>query len=196
MILWFAANVVWSYYEVVLDVVAPSLADIFFLSAYGFLIYRLVIVYKNLKEKVKNKTLVILGPVITVFLAYMFSLTLDLSNLSTSKGIIFFIITFLYPLLNSVLAFLAVLILIGIRHEKIHNITWLCELLALLSLVLGDSWFAIIALTELVEQLWVSSLLLSAHYIIIAGGLIWYIKYLVPIKISFILIKKKTFFVE
>jgi hypothetical protein len=195
LLLWFAANVVWSYYEVVLDVVSPvpSLSDIFLLSAYGFLIYRLVIVYKNLKEKVK-KTLVILGTVITVFLAYMFSLTLDLSNLSTSKGIIFFIITFLYPLLNSVLTFLTVLILIGIRHEKIHYITWLCELLALLSLVLGGSWFAIIALTELVEQLWVSFLLLSAHYIIMAGGLIWYIKYLVPIKIPFILIKKKTFF--
>ena len=85
LLLWFAANVVWSYYEVVLDVISPvsSLADIFLLSAYGFLIYRLVIVYKNLKEKVKKKTLVILGSVITVFFAYMFSLTLDLSNLST-----------------------------------------------------------------------------------------------------------------
>src|SRR5688572_14776659 len=95
LLLWFAANVVWSYYEVVLDVVAPSLADIFLLSAYGFLIYRLVIVYKNLKEKVKKKTLVILGTVIIVFLAYMFSLTLDLSNLSTSKGIIFLSLRFL-----------------------------------------------------------------------------------------------------
>jgi hypothetical protein len=85
LLLWFAANVVWSYYEVVLDVISlvSSLADIFLLSAYGFLIYRLVIVYKNLKEKVKKKTLVILGSVITVFLDYMFSLTLDLSNLST-----------------------------------------------------------------------------------------------------------------
>ena len=196
LLLWFAANVVWAYYEVVLDVVSPvpSLADIFLLSAYGFLIYRLVVVYKNLKEKVNKKTLFILGAITTVFLAYMFSLTLDLSNFSTSKGTIFFIITFLYPLLNSILAFLAVLILIGIRHEKIHYITWLCELLALLSLVLGDSWFAIIVLTELVEQLWISSLLLSAHYIIIAGGLIWYIKYLVPIKIPFIMNKQKTFF--
>ena len=196
LLLWFAANVVWAYYEVVLDVVSPvpSLADIFLLSAYGFLIYRLVVVYKNLKEKVNKKTLFILGAITTLFLAYMFSLTLDLSNFSTSKGTIFFIITFLYPLLNSILAFLAVLILIGIRHEKIHYITWLCELLALLSLVLGDSWFAIIVLTELVEQLWISSLLLSAHYIIIAGGLIWYIKYLVPIKIPFIMNKQKTFF--
>lgn len=196
LLLWFAANVVWAYYEVVLDVVSPvpSLADIFLLSAYGFLIYRLVVVYKNLKEKVNKKTLFILGAITTLFLAYMFSLTLDLSNFSTSKGTIFFIITFLYPLLNSILAFLAVLILIGIRHEKIHYITWLCELLALLSLVLGDSWFAIIVLTELVEQLWISSLLLSAHYVIIAGGLIWYIKYLVPIKIPFIMNKQKTFF--
>ena len=150
--------------------------------------------YKNLKEKVKKKTLVILGTVITVFLAYMFSLTLDLSNLSTSKGVVFFYHYVSLSTLKSVLAFLAVLILIGIRHEKIHYITWLHELLPLLSLFLGDSWFAIIALTELVEQLGVSSLLLSAHYIIIAGGLIWYIKYLVPIKIPFILIKKKTFF--
>jgi len=199
LLLWFAANVVWAYYEVVLDVVSPvpSLADIFLLSAYGFLIYRLVIVYKNLKEKVNKKTLLILGAIITVFLAYMFTLTLDLSNLSTSKGITFFIITFLYPLLNSVFAFLAVLILIGIRHEKIHYITWLCELLALLSLVLGDSWFAIIVLTELVEQLWVSSLLLSSHYIIIAGGLIWYIKYLVLIKLTFIsYIRKRLFLID
>ncbi|MGZ8891259.1 MAG: ABC transporter substrate-binding protein [Nitrososphaeraceae archaeon] len=196
LLLWFAANIVWSYYEVVLDVVSPvpSLADIFLLSAYGFLIYRLIIVYKNLKEKVNKKTFFILGTITIVFLAYMFSLTLDLSNLSTSRGKMFFIITFLYPLLNSVLAFLAILILIGIRHEKIHYITWLCELLALLTLVVGDSWFAIIVLTELVEQLWVSSLLLSAHYIIIAGGLIWYIKYLVPIKIPSILHRKKTSF--
>jgi hypothetical protein len=57
LLLWFAANVVWVYYEVVLDVVSPvqSLAIIFLLSAYGFLIYRLVIVYKNLKEKVTKK---------------------------------------------------------------------------------------------------------------------------------------------
>ena len=58
LLLWFAAYVVWAYYEVVLDVVSPpvpSLADIFLLSAYGFLIYRLVVVYKNLKEKVNKK---------------------------------------------------------------------------------------------------------------------------------------------
>jgi hypothetical protein len=165
LLLWFAANVVWSYYEVVLDVVSPvpSVSDIFLLSAYGFLIYRLVIMYKNLKQ-VKKKTLVILGTVITMYLAYMFSLTLDLSNLSTSKGIIFFIITFLYPLLTSVLAFLAVLILIGIRHEKFHYITWLCELLALLSLVLGDSWFAIIALRISRTGMGIFSIVISSLY--------------------------------
>lgn len=112
--------------------------------------------YKNLKEKVKKKTLVILGTIITVFLAYMFSLTLDLSNLSTSKGIIFFYHYVSLSPLKFDIGFFGYIILIGIRHEKIYHITWLCELLALLSLLLGDSWFAIIVLTELVEQLWVS----------------------------------------
>jgi hypothetical protein len=64
----------------------------------------------------------------------------------------------------------------------------------LLSLILGDSWFAIIALTELVEQLWVSSQLLSFHYIIIAGGLICILNISYQSKSLFILIKKKTFF--
>ncbi len=53
-----------------------------------------------------------------------------------------------------------------------------CELVGLLAIVVGDSWFAIIVLTSFVEQLWISSLLLSAHYLLIAGGIIWYLRYL------------------
>lgn len=46
-----------------------------------------------------------------------------------------------------------------------------------LAIVVGDSWFAIIVLTAFVEQLWMSALLLSAHYLLIAAGLIWYLRY-------------------
>ena len=45
------------------------------------------------------------------------------------------------------------------------------------NIFVGDSWFAIIVLTAFVEQLWVSALLLSAHYLLIAAGLIWYLRY-------------------
>ena len=46
-----------------------------------------------------------------------------------------------------------------------------------LAIVVGDSWFAIIVLTAFVEQLWMSALLLSAHYLLIASGFIWYLRY-------------------
>ena len=44
LVFWFIANIIWGYYEIVLDIVSPvpSLADLFLLSAYGFLIYRLI----------------------------------------------------------------------------------------------------------------------------------------------------------
>ncbi len=64
-----------------------------------------------------------------------------------------------------------------IKKEKHHFVPWVCELVGFLAIVVGDSWFAIIVLTAFVEQLWMSALLLSAHYLLIAGGLIWYLRY-------------------
>ncbi len=90
-----------------------------------------------------------------------------------------FIVTIAYPTLNSILTVLALMILLGIKNEKHHFIPWICELIGFLAIVVGDSWFAIIVLTAFVEQIWMSTLLLSAHYLLIAGGLIWYLRYFI-----------------
>ncbi|HEX7275076.1 MAG TPA: penicillin-binding protein activator, partial [Nitrososphaeraceae archaeon] len=138
--------------------------------------------YKSLRKKPTKKFTGIVAGIIAVFLAYIFSLTLDLSVVSTVRGQLMFAVTIIYPAFNSVLSFMAIIILYGLRKEKEivkdlkHDIAWTCELIGFLVIVLGDSWFAIIVLTEFVEQLWISALLLSAHYIMIAGGLLWYIR--------------------
>ena len=88
-----------------------------------------------------------------------------------------FVVNIAYPTLNSILTVLALMILLGIKNEKHHFIPWICELVGILAIVVGDSWFAIIVLTAFVEQLWMSALLLSAHYLLIASGLIWYLRY-------------------
>ena len=88
-----------------------------------------------------------------------------------------FIVTIAYPTLNSILTVLALMILLGIKNEKHHFIPWICELVGFLAIVVGDSWFAIVVLTAFVEQIWMSALLLSAHYLLIAAGLIWYLRY-------------------
>lgn len=181
LVLWFLANIVWAYYEVFSHLMAPvpSLADLLLFSAYSILTVRLLIEYKSLTNKPGKKFIGIVAAIITVFLTYIFTLTLDLSVLSTARGQLMFAITIVYPVFNSILSFMAIIILYGLKNEKEkekrHDIAWSCELIGFLVIVLGDSWFAIIVLTEFVEQLWISALLLSAHYIMIAGGLLWYI---------------------
>jgi ABC-type branched-subunit amino acid transport system substrate-binding protein len=179
LIFWFIANIIWAYYEVVLDIVSPvpSLADVFLLSAYGFLIYRLINIYKKLGYITNKKILLLIISGTGLFLIYILNLTLDLSELSNFRGLMLFIVTIAYPTLNSILTVLALMILLGIKNEKHHFIPWICELVGFLAIVVGDSWFAIIVLTAFVEQIWMSALLLSAHYLLIAAGLIWYLRY-------------------
>ncbi len=112
-----------------------------------------------------------------MFLIYILNLTLNLSELSSFRGIMLFGVTIAYPVLNSILTVFALIILIGIKNDKHHFIPWITELVGLLAIVVGDSWFAIIVLTSFVEQLWISTLLLSAHYLLIAGGLVWYMRH-------------------
>jgi ABC-type branched-subunit amino acid transport system substrate-binding protein len=179
LIFWFIANIIWAYYEVVLDIVSPvpSLADLFLLSAYGFLIFRLVSIYKKLGHITNKKILILIISGTGLFLVYILNLTLDLTEISNYRGLMLFIVTIAYPTLNSILTALALMILINIKKEKQHFVPWICELVGFLAIVVGDSWFAIIVLTAFVEQLWMSALLLSAHYLLIAAGLIWYLRY-------------------
>jgi ABC-type branched-subunit amino acid transport system substrate-binding protein len=181
LVFWLIANMIWAYYEVVLDIVSPvpSLADLFLLSAYGFLIYRLIVIYRNLHHIINKKILFLLISGTGLFLTYILNLTLELTELSNFRGLMLFIVTIAYPTLNSVLTVLALMILLGIKNEKHHFIPWICELVGFLAIVVGDSWFAIIVLTAFVEQIWMSTLLLSAHYLLIAGGLIWYLRYFI-----------------
>ncbi len=104
-------------------------------------------------------------------------MTLDHTETSNFRGLMLFVVTIAYPTLNSILTVLALMILLGIKKETHHFVPWVCELVGFLAIVVGDSWFAIIVLTAFVEQLWMSALLLSAHYLLIAGGLIWYLRY-------------------
>ena len=179
LVFWFIANIIWAYYELVLDIVSPvpSLADLFLLSAYGFLIYRLTIVYSKIGHSTNKKFLlsIIIGT--GLFLIYILNLTLENTETSNFRGLMLFLVTIAYPILNSVLTVLALIILLGIKSERHRFIPWICELVGLLAIVIGDSWFAIIVITTFVEQIWVSALLLSAHYLLIAGGLIWYLRY-------------------
>ncbi|HEY9387695.1 MAG TPA: penicillin-binding protein activator, partial [Nitrososphaeraceae archaeon] len=179
--LWLCANIVWAIYENVLHIVppVPSLADAFWLSAYGFFAYHLLSMYKEYREKFNRSILIgsIIGSIL--FLGYLISFTASVSVLTTERGIIMFSVIIAYPILNSILTVLAIVILTGFRKEQFWSISWIFESLALLCIVVADSWFALVVLTGLVEQLWISALFLPAHYLVISAGLLWFIKFLI-----------------
>ncbi|MGE3860035.1 MAG: hypothetical protein AB7F53_08610, partial [Nitrososphaeraceae archaeon] len=135
LIFWFIANIIWAYYEVVLDIVSPvpSLADLFLMSAYGFLIYRLISIYKKLGHITNKKTLILIISGTGLFLIYILNLTLDLTDISNFRGLMLFVVTLAYPTLNSILTVLALMILLKIKNEKHHFIPWICELIGFLA---------------------------------------------------------------
>jgi ABC-type branched-subunit amino acid transport system substrate-binding protein len=88
LVFWFIANIIWAYYEIVLDIVSPvpSLADLFLLSAYGFLIYRLIVIYRNLGHITNKKILLLIISGTGLFLIYILNLTLDQVPDDTYQG--------------------------------------------------------------------------------------------------------------
>jgi ABC-type branched-subunit amino acid transport system substrate-binding protein len=181
--LWLCAEVTWAIYEIVLEVMPPipSIADYLWLSAYGFLAYYLFSTYREFKTKLKfsKKTLIISIIVSAIFAGYIIYLTTTISFLSSQRDIAMFIVTIAYPILDAILMVPAIVILLDIRNEPLWFIPWICESLGLLLIALSDSWFALVVLTSLTEQFWLSSLFFAAHFLVMAAGLVWYITFIV-----------------
>ena len=184
MVLWLSADIIWAIYQLVLDVVPPipSAADYLWLGAYGFLGYYLFMTYKEFQKKFNFGRKALIASVIgnAIFLGYIIALTVNLSVLSTSRGIEMFAVIVAYPILDATLMIPAIVILVEFRKEPVWFIPWVCESLGIFLIVVSDSWFALIVLTSLVEQLWLSALFFAAHFLVMAAGLLWYIKMLIP----------------
>ncbi|HYV52932.1 MAG TPA: penicillin-binding protein activator, partial [Candidatus Eisenbacteria bacterium] len=184
LVLWLSADIVWAIYQLVLDIVPPmpSAADYLWLCAYGFLGYYLFSTYKEFQKKFNFGRKALIASVIgnAIFLCYIITLTANLSVLSSSRGIQMFAFIIAYPILDSVLMVPAIVILVEFRKEPIWFTPWICESLGIFLIALSDSWFAVIVLTSLVEQLWLSALFFVAHFVVMAAGLLWYIKMLIP----------------
>ena len=182
--LWLSADIIWAIYQLVLDVVPPipSAADYLWLGAYGFLGYYLFMTYKEFQKKFNFGRKALIASVIgnAIFLGYIIAITVNLSVLSTSRGIEMFAVIVAYPILDATLMIPAIVILVEFRKEPVWFIPWICESLGIFLIAVSDSWFALIVLTSLVEQLWLSALFFAAHFLVMAAGLLWYIKLLIP----------------
>ena len=180
--LWLCADIIWATYEIVLEIVppVPSPADFLWLSAYGFLAYYLYSTYIEFRKKFKFSNKILIASIIGcgIFLTYIIALTTGLSVLSSERGIAMFAVIIAYPIMDAVLMVPAIVILLNFRKEPLWFTPWICESLGLFLIAISDSWFAVVVLTSIVEQFWLSSIFFAAHYLVIAAGLLWYVKFL------------------
>jgi ABC-type branched-subunit amino acid transport system substrate-binding protein len=175
LLLWLCANIQWFIYEsegVVPDI--PSTADILWIIAYPFLGYAVYSTFKEFYKKHQNKhaffASLSCGILLITYIAYI---TINLSVLSSSIGIILFSILIVYPILNIILIVPAISMFIGFKKEPELSVPRMLESLSLINLVIADSWFVIIYLSNKIAAIWYSNLLIVDHYLIISAGLLW-----------------------
>jgi len=187
LVLWLCANVQWVIYEIdeiVPDI--PSTADFFWIAAYPFLGYSLYLTFKKFYKKYQNKKVLLMSLVCGIlFVIYIFYITSRLAEFSTSNDSALFSVMLVYPILNTILVVPAIVMFIGFKKEPESSMPRMCESLSLLNLIIADSWFVIIFLSNLVEAIWYSNLLIVDHYLIISAGLFWSLAFLHPIRDKF-----------
>ena len=184
LVLWLIADIIWASYELIYHVAAPipSLSDILWLTGYPFFAYNLIATYRLFYNKFNKRVLIasIIGNVI--FVAWLIWLTIGISDFSSQQGGLMFAVLISYPIMNALLTVPALSILLGLWKERPWSIPWTFKSLSLFCIVITDSWFAFIILSGLYEQVWLSSMFFGAEYLILAGGLLWFNKYLAVYK--------------
>ncbi|HJU94631.1 MAG TPA: penicillin-binding protein activator [Nitrososphaera sp.] len=180
LVLWLFADIIWASYELVYHIAAPipSLSDILWLAGYPFFAYNLIATYREFYNRFDKRVLLasIIGN--AIFVAYLIYLTISLSDFSGQGSVSMFAVLIAYPIMNALLTIPALSILIGLWKERPWSIPWTFKSLSLFCIVITDSWFAFIILSGLYEQVWISSMFFGAEYLILAGGLLWFNKYL------------------
>ncbi len=185
LVLWLCADIIWASYELIFHVAAPipSVSDILWLAGYPFFAYNLIATYRLFHNRFNNNG-VLLASIIgnVIFVAYLISLTIGLSDFSSQGSVSMFAVLIAYPIMNALLTIPALSILIGLWKERPWSIPWTFKSLSLFCIVITDSWFAFIIISGLYEQVWLSSMFFGAEYLIMASGLLWFNKFLASYK--------------
>ena len=173
------AEVLWAIYEIVLDVVppVPSLADVLSLSAYASLGYYVFSTYLRYYKQFHFSRISMIAAIIAsaIFLAFIIAQTLNFADFSSYRGVAIFSVIIAYPILDAIIMVPAFLIVVNYRKEPHWFTPWIFKSAGIFLVAISDSWFALFVVTSMTNELWPSTMIFSAHNVIIAAGLLWYV---------------------
>jgi hypothetical protein len=172
---WLVAEVTWTYYQLVLQIVTPipSSADAFWLSGYGFFTYFMFRIY-NLLSKGNEKLLVVLVSLAAaIILGYILNLTFGIADLlSAQEGSLAWLINIAYPILDGILLVPAVLILWSLRGKNVASANWSLLALSIVLVTVADIGFGYSAVIDKAgKEGWIWDLFYNSSYLVMAAAL-------------------------
>jgi diguanylate cyclase len=189
--LWFIAESIWTYFELGLHINTPfpSIADLFWLTGYGFLAYHLYRIYNFVRIKtIKPAAVIVVSIATAIFLGVIISLVIGVWDLSnerdhdTDNNIVLLLVGIAYPILDGMLLVPAVVLLWTVRAGQLVSTHWMLISLSLIVITTADSGFAYIAAIDLnlvQRDLWLWDTLFSTGYILMAAALFWHNKFFI-----------------
>src|SRR3972149_1255233 len=139
-ILWFVANMIWVFYELVLETDPyPSIGDAFWLAGYPFIFIFMVLYLKPFRKSISKKiiSMSVIIPLILVAVTIFVTLEVEKEN-----QFFLFLLTVSYPILDAIILAPAVIGVILFLKGEI-SLLWSLFSLVILSVSLADIGFFI-----------------------------------------------------
>jgi hypothetical protein len=177
--LWFAAESIWAYYEIVLGIETPfpSLADAFWLVGYVPFAYFLVGIIRNFLGMSKSMLFPLLA-MSSIGFALLGNILLSIyqaADLASQDGIITYIVGSAYPVADMFLIVPAIAAFIQLRKGKLTFTPWAFIVIATIVFIIADIGFTYsTSVPEMADMLWVWNPLYNVGYIAIASSLYWH----------------------
>lgn len=178
--LWFAAELVQTYYEIGVEdeVPYPSVADALWLVGYGPLGYHLFATYRFFGRSAKPHSLVVVVATTAAIFGSFVPLTV-LSSSLLSDGPLELVVNVLYPALDAVLIVPAIMMFSILRKGKLTSVPWVLLSASVLIIAVADSAFGYIAATYPDSEIWGFSTFYFTGYLCMAGALYCHKRYLI-----------------
>lgn len=180
LILWVVAESVWGYYELGLGVETPfpSIADAFWLLAYGPFGYHLFSTARFFGKGVKKSTIVIVVVAAALFLGVYLQAIAEVYALEGPEALPSLAISIAYPVLDVILIVPAVLMVTNAGRGQLTSIPWI--FLGWILLVIADSLLGITAVTNFTGEVFHITMTYNAAYLCFMAGLVWYNRQFIP----------------
>jgi hypothetical protein len=180
LILWVVAESIWGYYEIGLGVETPfpSIADAFWLAAYGPFMYHVFSTGRFFGKGVKKSAIIIVGVAAALYTAFYVQALVAVSSLEGPEALTSLAISIAYPVLDLILIVPAVLMVTNAGRGQLTSIPWI--FVGCILLVIADSLLGITAVTGFTGETFHIAMTYNAAYLFFMAGLVWYNRQFIP----------------